>query len=134
VQQPCGSVVPREDMKRHSKAEGRSPNKLRRVITIFAYRSATKASTSARLPLEAAFLGTNTLTSTVWFAELVYALVNTIVRGWATGAHRSTVLTFTPSTHTSALPLLGSVDATHATCLPANEKRALVPEAVAYLR
>ena len=58
----------------------------------------------------------STLISKVWLVEESQDLVNTILRASLVEEYRSTVLTFAPSIHASALPRPGPVVAIQATC------------------
>lgn len=58
------------------------------------------------MPVAAALLVPNALTSSVWLLEEPHDLAKTILRGWLVGEHRPAVATFPPSMRTSTLPRL----------------------------
>src|SRR5215217_2331204 len=93
-----------------------------------AYRMTVKASTSTRgrpaVP--------DTLTSSMCVPEVAQLLLKTTSRYCALEENRSTVVTLTPSIHTSARPRSESFDETQATSLPVKVNLAVAPAVTEY--
>jgi hypothetical protein len=87
------------------------------------YRMTANASTSTRgCPVVP-----NTLTWSVWVPAEDQDLIKTSLRHFVVFEYRSTVITLTPSIHTSALPYFLSLDAIQAMLLPVKVILALAP-------